>query len=463
MQSHSQAEKADLTYATATELTAAMGAREVSSAELTEAAISRIERFDQDINAVCVPDFDRALTAARAADAARAKGDVRPLLGVPITVKESFNVAGLTTTWGIPAFKDAKATEDAVAVARLKTAGAVVLGKTNVPSGLGDLQTYNDLYGVTCNPWNLARTAGGSSGGSAAALAAGHGALSIGSDIAGSLRAPAHYCGVYAHKPLQGLLPTRGHTTAGTPPLAYERDLVTIGPMARGARDLSLMLDLLADPDETAIGIAHALALPPARHDDLAAFRVLVVDTHPLIPTASSVRAAISDLADRLSAVGAKVARESKSLPDQVEAARLYMRLLLASWGPAIRRRSTSASGSTPGGSTPATGAWPLSVPAVRCSATATGSRRTARVYGTARAGESCSPTSTSCCARPCRPRHSRTTGVRTSGPAGSRSMGRTTTTPTSSYGRESRRRRVFRRPWHRSGDRRTACRLARS
>ncbi|AWS47108.1 amidase [Streptosporangium sp. 'caverna'] len=338
MESPSQAEKAapgtsDLTYATATELTAAMAAREVSSAELTEAAISRIERFDQDVNAVCVPDFDRALTAARAADAARAKGDVRPLLGIPMTVKESFNVAGLTTSWGIPAFKDARAAEDAVAVARLKTAGAVVLGKTNVPFALGDLQTYNDLYGATGNPWNLARTAGGSSGGSAAALAAGYGPLSIGSDIAGSLRAPAHYCGVYAHKPSQGLLPTRGHTPPGTPPLAYERDLVTIGPMARGARDLSLMLDLLADPDETAIGIAHALALPPARHDDLAAFRVLVVDTHPLIPTASSVRAAIGDLADRLSAAGAKVARESELLPDQVEAARLYMRLLLASWG----------------------------------------------------------------------------------------------------------------------------------
>jgi amidase len=326
-----QVEPPDLTYATAIELIAAMGRREVSSVELTQAAIERIERYDEKLNAVCVRDFDRALMAARDADAARARGETKPLLGIPMTVKESFNIAGLPTTWGIPPFRDFVAEKDAVAVARVKSAGAVILGKTNVPLALGDLQTYNALYGTTNNPWDVRLTPGGSSGGSAASLAAGYGALSIGSDIAGSLRVPAHFCGVYAHKPTFGLLPGRGHTPPASPPLPYERDLAVIGPMARGARDLSLLLDLLAVPDDITLGRAYRLALPAARHEKLADYRVLVLDTHPSIPTASSVRAAINELADNIARAGANVERTSPLLPDQADAARLYMRLLLSS------------------------------------------------------------------------------------------------------------------------------------
>ena len=320
----------DFAYLSATELVGALAAGQVSAVELTQAAIARIERYDGTINAVCVSDFDRALAAAGAADAARAEGDARPLLGVPMTVKESYNVAGLPTTWGIPQFRDFMPSEDAVAVARVKSAGAVVLGKTNVPFGLGDLQSYNDIYGMTRNPWDPERTPGGSSGGSAAALAAGYGALSLGSDIAGSLRAPAHYCGVYAHKPTFGLLPTRGHTPPPFPPVPTERDLSVIGPMARSAADLSLLLDILAEPDELTLGMAYRLALPPARHDDLASYRVLFFDTHPLIPTAASVRSALDRLAEQLAAAGATVARESPLLPDQAEAGRLYLRLLFS-------------------------------------------------------------------------------------------------------------------------------------
>jgi amidase len=318
-------------HSTVSELAEAMRTKEVSSVELTRATIARIEKADGEINAVVVRDFDRAMEAASDADSSRGRGQSGSLLGIPITVKESFNVAGLPTTWGIPSFRDFVATEDAVAVARLKAAGAVLLGKTNVPFALGDLQTYNDIYGTTNNPWDLSRTPGGSSGGSAAALAAGFGAASIGSDIAGSLRVPAHFSGVYAHKPTFGLLPSRGHTAPPAPPLAFERDLTVIGPMARSAADLSLLLDLLAEPDETSIGIAHRLALPPARHDDLASYRVLVLDTHPLIPSSSEVRASIDRLAAQLSASGASVVRESALLPDPVEGARIYMLLLLAS------------------------------------------------------------------------------------------------------------------------------------
>jgi amidase len=317
-------------YATAGELAAALAAKTVSAVELTERAIARIEHYDARINAVCVRDFDHALGAARNADAARARGERHAFLGVPMTVKESFNIAGLPTTWGMPAFKHFVPEEDAVAVARVKAAGAVILGKTNVPFALADWQSYNDIYGWTCNPWDPGRTPGGSSGGSAAALAVGFGALSLGSDIGGSLRAPAHYCGIYAHKPTFALLPSRGHAPPPFPPVALERDLAVIGPMARSAGDLARALDVLAPPDEEILGIAYRLALPPSRHDDLPSFRVLVLDQHPLLPTASSVRDAIDRVASRLTKAGAKVARETPLLPDLAEATRLYMRLLFS-------------------------------------------------------------------------------------------------------------------------------------
>lgn len=177
-------------FQTAEELAAALRAGEVTSVELTDEAIARIERDDKVINAICVPDFDRARAAARGADQARARGEDRPLLGIPVTVKESYNVAGLPTTWGMPQHRDFVPAEDAVQVSRIKAAGAVVLGKTNVPLGLQDIQSFNEIYGTTNNPWDHGRTSGGSSGGSAAALACGFGALSIGSDIGGSLRTP---------------------------------------------------------------------------------------------------------------------------------------------------------------------------------------------------------------------------------------------------------------------------------
>jgi amidase len=320
-------------YRSATELVEAMAGGEVSAVELAEEAIARIERHDPTLNAVCVPDFERALDSARAADAARAAGDSRPLLGVPMTVKESFHMAGLPTTWGIPEFADFVPDADAVAVDRVKAAGAVVLGKTNVPVVLGDFQSYNEIYGTTRNPWDPERTPGGSSGGSAAALAAGYGALSLGSDIGGSLRNPAHYCGVHAHKPSLGLLPLRGHTAPGLPTLPTESDLAVIGPMARTAADLALLLDVLAGPDELGEGSAYRLALPATGDRELADHRVLVVDAHPLVPTAASVRAAIDRFTEALTKAGARVERQSPLLPDQTEAARVYARLLMSTLG----------------------------------------------------------------------------------------------------------------------------------
>ncbi|MEV7616534.1 amidase [Streptomyces sp. NPDC089799] len=321
------------TFQSAEDLVAAMRAGDVTSVELTEEAIARIERDDKVINAICVRDFERARAAARGADRARARGEDRPLLGVPVTVKESYNVAGLPTTWGVPVHRDFVPAEDAVQVSRLRAAGAVVLGKTNVPLGLQDLQSFNEIYGTTNNPWDRARTAGGSSGGSAAALAAGFGALSIGSDIGGSLRTPAHFCGIYAHKPTLGLVANRGMVQPATPALPVDLDLAVVGPMARTARDLALLLDVMAGPDPLTRGVAHDLALPPARHERLGDFRVLVLDEHPFLPTGSAVRAGVNRVADALVAGGARVERHTPLLPDLGEAATLYMQLLFSGSG----------------------------------------------------------------------------------------------------------------------------------
>lgn len=314
----------------AEELIAALRAGEVTSVDLTEEAIARIERGDEVVNAICVRDFDRARAAAREADRARARGEDRPLLGVPVTVKESYDVAGLPTTWGMPPHRDYVPAEDAVQVARLKDAGAVILGKTNVPLGLQDIQSFNDIYGTTTNPWHPGRTSGGSSGGSAAALASGFGALSIGSDLAGSLRTPAHFCGVYAHKPTLGLAARRGMVPPTEPALPAEFDLAVVGPMARTARDLTLLLDVMAGPDPLTLGVAHRLELPPPRHSRLAGFRVLVVEDHPCIPTSTAVRTAVNDVAAALTDGGARVERQSPLLPDLTEAATVYMQLLIS-------------------------------------------------------------------------------------------------------------------------------------
>jgi len=243
-------------------------------------------------------------------------------------VKESYNVAGLPTTWGVPGAKDWKPAEDAVAVSRIKAAGAVIIGKTNVPTFLADWQCYNDIYGTTSNPWDVTRTPGGSSGGAAVALAAGYVALELGSDIGGSLRVPAHYCGVFGHKPTYALVPSRGHVPPLVPALPTTIDLAVVGPMARSAADLAVALDVIAGPDEPQ-AVAYRLALPAPRHGELKDFRVLVIDAHPLIPTDATTRAALDRLADDLAAAGVTVARSSPLMPDLATMARVYTQLLI--------------------------------------------------------------------------------------------------------------------------------------
>jgi amidase len=317
----------DLETATAGELASAVRARRASALELCDAAIARIERLDGAINAVVVRDFERARAAARQCDEAVARGESGALLGVPMTVKESYDVAGLATTWGLLPFRDFRATEDAVLVTRLKAAGAIILGKTNVPPGLADWQSANPIYGVTRHPADRTRTPGGSSGGSAAALAAGMVPLELGSDIGGSIRVPAHFCGVFGHKPSFDLLPMRGHA----PPRADGAgvDLSVCGPLARGAADLELALGVLAGPDlDDATG--YRLDLPGPRLPYLKGTRVLVLGSLGDVHVAASVRDALARLTDDLVREGVDIADSTSLLPDLAAAHKAYLGMLMS-------------------------------------------------------------------------------------------------------------------------------------
>jgi amidase len=323
-------------YCSIGQLNDALVARKLSALELLDHTIARIEALDTRFNAVPVRDFDRARDAAKAAEAALARREAWPLPGIPVTLKEPFDVAGLPSTWGFPQFRDFKPKQDALVVSRLKQAGAVIIGKTNIPTGLREFQSYNDIYGVTKNPWDVGRSPGGSSGGCAAALAAGFGPLSIGSDIGGSIRVPAHFCGVYGHKPSLGVIPLRGYSLPPAPPVPGGGDLAVLGPMTRYAADLERALDVMAAPDELRDGVGYQLKLPRPRHANLSDLRVLVIDTHPLIPTSNAVRTAIVSLGERIARLGVKVSDKSPLLPDLASSARLYMRLVAAALSPRL-------------------------------------------------------------------------------------------------------------------------------
>jgi amidase len=308
----------------ATRLARALRAKKIGAVELFDLYAARVRRHNGALNAICVMDLDAGRKAARAAD--RAKGKKGPLHGVPMTVKESFNVAGWPTTWGQPEHKDNVARKDALAVQRLKRAGAIVFGKTNVPVLLADWQSFNPIYGTTNNPWDLARTPGGSSGGSAAALAAGLTGLELGSDIGASIRNPAHYCGVYGHKPTWGICSSRGHALPGS---AHPGDIAAIGPLARSAEDLRLALDLIAGPDDVD-GAGWTLALPEEKRRSLRGLRVAVMPSHPTAEVDASVSGAIERLARALARKGAKVSDKARPGFDPAEAHRVYLALLRA-------------------------------------------------------------------------------------------------------------------------------------
>lgn len=304
-------------------------AREISAVELLEEFRHRIETHDPQINAIVAVDYERAARQARASDEARGKlgADERlPLDGLPMTVKESFDVAGMATTWGMPAYEANRALRDAEAVSRLTDAGAIVFGKTNVPKGLSDCQTDNVLFGRTNNPWNLDVTCGGSSGGSAAAVAARFTPLELGSDLGGSIRTPAHFCGVFSHKPSYGLVSLVGHSPF---PTIARPDLAVAGPMARNVDDLELLFRILAGPARHDAR-AWRVDLPAPRFEKIAAARVAVLADHEACPVDAGIVTAVDELARSLRRAGAKVEEDVAWPIDLVRCYQDYMLLVRA-------------------------------------------------------------------------------------------------------------------------------------
>jgi amidase len=317
----------DIPFRSARQLAAAIRRKQIGCLELLDLYLARVDKHDGALNAIVVRDVERARTRARAADRALARRQPwGPLHGLPITVKESYDVAGLPTTWGVPAYRNHVATRNAVVVDRLQGAGAVLFGKTNVPLYLADWQTFNAIYGTTNNPWDVTRAPGGSSGGSAAALAAGLTALEAGSDIGSSIRNPAHFCGVYGHKPTWGIVPRTGQALPWqTAPV----DIDVVGPLARSADDLALALSVLAGPDSIDAA-GWQLRLRPPRPKRLREFRVALLRETRETPVDREVGDRLEALAQFLGRQRTRVDDRARPAIDTAEAFRVYTMLLRA-------------------------------------------------------------------------------------------------------------------------------------
>jgi amidase len=281
---------AKLMFATVEEMADSIRRKEISARELLDLTFDRIDLYNPQLNAIIWQDREQAMARARQSDEALAKGRSSGALhGVPVTIKESFAYLGSPNAWGLPPLKALNSPRTALAVERLESAGAIVVGKTNVATMLSDWQSYNPIHGQTNNPWDLTRTPGGSTGGGAAALAVGLGGLTIGSDLVGSIRIPAHFCGVYGHKPSLELVSMDGFQPGpwdGTP--GYPMDIAVAGPLARSAHDLALALEVLGGPNRDEAK-AWTWRLPAPRHRRIKDFRIGYVFDDTFAPVASDV------------------------------------------------------------------------------------------------------------------------------------------------------------------------------
>ncbi len=301
----------ELAYSSAIAIAKQIRERKISSREALDYFLRRVETLDQPINSVVTIDADRARAEADDADAMLARGELRgPLHGVPMTIKDSFQTARMRTTSGAPELSSFVPTEDAWPIARLREAGAIVYGKTNLPIYAGDLQSYNEIFGTTNNPYDLTRTPGGSSGGLAAALACGFTPLELGSDIGGSIRLPSHMSGVAGHKPSYGIVPAHGQIP-GPPGTLTLADLAVAGPMARTVEDLKLALDLISGPNRWDHP-AWRLKLPPPRHRTLKEYRIAAWLDDPACRVEPEVRDLLEKAARLLERAGAKVNYEAR-------------------------------------------------------------------------------------------------------------------------------------------------------
>ncbi len=327
----------NLTYRSATQLLADIREKRISCSDLLEAFIENIDQKNPRINAVVATDYAVARPRAKAADEDLKKGENwGPLHGLPITIKDTFEVAGMPCTAGIPLLKEHIPGQNADVVQSLLDAGAVIVGKTNVPMGGMDFQSYNDVYGQTNNPWDVALTPGGSSGGAAAALAAGMTALEMGSDIGGSIRIPAHFCGVFGHKPSFNIVPKQGHIppAPGLFPLDYtaDGDIAVAGPLARSARDLALAMRLIVKPG-LAQRSAWRIELPPPLKKNLKDYRVGLWLDDPFCPVDAEVGTVLQALADTLGKAGARVEDKRPDI-DFARSHEIFVSLYTALGGP---------------------------------------------------------------------------------------------------------------------------------
>ncbi|MEE9517921.1 MAG: amidase [Candidatus Adiutricales bacterium] len=320
----------ELMFQSATELLKAILDKRISSSELLEMYIERYERFNPGLNCIVATDFENARARAREADQALSRGENwGPLHGLPMTIKDSMEVMGMPCTWGAPLLKDYMPKKNADVVQPLIDAGAVIFGKTNIPLFAMDTQSFNEVYGQTNNPWDTSRTPGGSSGGSVTALAAGLTGLEIGSDIGGSIRSPAHFCGVYGHKPSYGVVPMRGQgPDMGLIPVNHpmQTDLSVTGPLARGPEDLDLVMDLVVRPS-LPDRKAYSITLPPARKKALKEYRIGLWLDDPAFPVESSVGDRLQEAADKLAKAGAHVEDKRPEI-DFARSDEIYLDLL---------------------------------------------------------------------------------------------------------------------------------------
>lgn len=332
-------------FAPAMEMLRALRSREISAVELLDLHLDRVARYNPALNAIVSPCFDDARRAAEASDTARGRGEDAPLLGLPLTIKDCIDVAGLPGTAGVAEFAERRPDADSLVAARVRRAGAVLFGKTNVPPMAGDWQADNPVFGRTNNPWDMERTPGGSTGGGGAALAAGLTPLEFGSDIGGSIRVPAAFCGVYGHRPSETAVPRSGHFP-GTPLPNAATVMGVQGPLARSAEDLEFALDVIAGP-EAGEDVGWRLHLPPARHERLSDFRVAVLPPIPWLPVDEEIVAALDRVASQLGQAGARVAQaQPEGFGDLREHQSVYLSLLMVMTNigaPADARRSMAA------------------------------------------------------------------------------------------------------------------------
>lgn len=323
----------DIIFSTATKLAQSIREKEVSSEEVVKAHLDRIEAVNDKLNAVVLLTADAALEGARRADAALARGEVQgPLHGVPVTIKDAFETAGVVSTGGTLGRREFVPTEDATAVARLKAAGAIMLGKTNLPEISMGMESSNLVYGVANNPYDLGRTPGGSSGGEAAIIAAGGSPLGIGSDAGGSIRWPAHCCGIVGIKPTTGRSPKTGHW----PAFGGVYSMVTqIGPMARSVADLALALPLIAGMDWTDPTVVP-MPLGDPNDVDLKTVRVAFHADNGLATPIPEMQRAVLNATRGLEGVAASV---DEARPEALaQASEVYAEIFRADAGEGARR-----------------------------------------------------------------------------------------------------------------------------